>query len=75
VLLSVSHAIRTILESQFSRVAPIVPNAIDCGRFVVSDAQRRIASDTSAVKRVLIVGHPGLPLKNFTTALSVRCRC
>lgn len=69
VLLSVSGIIQQLLLKHFSRIAPIIPNGIDCTAFTVSDAQRTILQQSDGVKKVLIVGHPGLPLKNFPVAL------
>ena len=71
-----SNVIRDILQTHFSRVAPVIPNAIDTSVFYESAQQRKLMADAQAGRilapRVLIVGHPGLPLKNFSTSLHVR---
>ncbi|KAA0174417.1 hypothetical protein FNF27_04014 [Cafeteria roenbergensis] len=81
-LLSVSNIVRDILAHHFARVAPVVPNAIDSSLFHPGPEPphhpMRIAGrfpvDPTGPRRVLIVGNPGLRLKNFDTALAVLAR-
>lgn len=68
VLLSVSSVIRHILGSKFHRDAPVVPNAIDCSRFVPQKHPRHLDGAKSP-RRVLLVGNPALPFKGFNVAL------
>jgi len=81
-LLSVSNIVRDILAHHFSRVAPVVPNAIDTALFHPgpdpAPHPHRVAGrfpvNPDGPRRVLIVGNPGLRLKNFETALAVLSR-
>jgi len=70
-LISVSNVVRDILAVHFARVAPVVPNAIDCRRFAPTPREHRMpgSRDPARPKRVLLVGNPALKLKNFDTAL------
>jgi glycosyltransferase involved in cell wall biosynthesis len=78
-LLSVSDIVRDILAHHFARVAPVVPNAIDsevyhpgpAPLFHPHRATPRFPVDPHGPRRVLIVGNPGLRLKNFDTAMAV----
>mmetsp|Transcript_24321 Transcript_24321/g.84492 ORF Transcript_24321/g.84492 Transcript_24321/m.84492 type:complete len:455 (-) Transcript_24321:973-2337(-) len=91
-LISVSDVISRILSRHFGRVAPVVPNAIDCEAWDPT-AEASIAAKDYALSRsillppsvasgrpahrledcvsVLLIGNPGLPMKNSTTALNV----
>lgn len=70
VYLSVSNIIRDVLAVHYLRDAPVVPNAIDCAEFRPNpDYLHHLGSQQQRQKRVLIVGNPGLRLKNFQTAL------
>ena len=78
-IISVSAVIRDILKVNFARVAPIVSNAIDCALFKPPPLLD-LASTAGALpyfnalsarreRRVMIIGNPGLPLKNHSSAL------
>lgn len=78
-LLSVSNIVRDILAHHFARSAPVVPNAIDTSLFYPKPTSRphphHVAGafpvDPHGPRRVLLVGNPGLLLKNFDTAFAV----
>eukprot|EP00753_Platysulcus_tardus_P021092 PLAT8619.2.p1 GENE.PLAT8619.2~~PLAT8619.2.p1 ORF type:complete len:259 (+),score=77.48 PLAT8619.2:746-1522(+) len=61
-LAAVSTVTQSILRREFHRAAPLWPNAIDGSVFYPAEAKERR-------HRVLLVGHPLLPLKNFATAI------
>ena len=65
---AVSSIVEEILRVHFGRRAPVIPNAIDSVRFMPNPHQR-FPDESRESKRVLIVGNPGLRLKNFQVAL------
>lgn len=84
VLTSVSEAVSDILRVHFGRVAPVIPNAIRADEWAganmapgkqpapaVADRTSAHAAPPRPQYRVLLVGNPYLPLKNFGTAFKV----
>lgn len=77
----VSKAVQDILQQDFGRASVVVPNGIDCNRFFPGERLLLPSVDRGAdpgdvqaamaVKSVLLVGNPALPLKGFDVAITV----
>eukprot|EP00891_Asterochloris_glomerata_P003131 jgi/Astpho2/3131/fgenesh1_pg.00051_%23_96_t len=82
-LAAVSPAVQDILGSEFGRHPVLLPNSVDCERFfpgpvalqapsaiLVAPAVQGKGHTRPAIRSVLLVGNPSLPLKGFDVAIN-----
>jgi glycosyltransferase involved in cell wall biosynthesis len=80
----VSQAVQDIVGSEFGRQGVLIPNSVDCKRFfpgpvttaqptavLTAERSQGKQQQAAALRSVLLVGNPALPLKGFDVAITV----